>query len=347
MTITAGEGLDRERWSSFVAANADGNVFQTPEMFEVFRRARGYEPSVWSAGDEEGPLALLVPVRVSVGGRLAGLLSTRAVVYGGLLARAGLDGDHLAAALDALLGAYDRRVGGAIFTELRNVADATVLRPALERRGYRFEEHLNFLIDLDRPPDAILAGMHERARRLIRQGLRDDTVRIADVGDDEAGRRAAYDLLAATYARAGVPLADRSLFEAAHDVLSGPGMVRFWLATVDGRPAASQVALLHGTRILAWYGGSDRALARHRPNELLTWHMLTWGQANGYRVFDFGGAGRPDEPYGPRAFKEKFGGQLVNYGRFVRVHAPVRFRVAKSAYGLYRRVAAARGGGAG
>ena len=145
----------------------------------------------------------------------------------------------------------------------------------------------------------------DRARRILIGATALAVDPMSGLTVQEAGRRAAYDLLAATYARAGVPLADRSLFEAAHAVLSGPGMVRFWLATVDGRPAASQVALLHGTRILAWYGGSDRALAKHRPNELLTWHMLTWGHANGYRVFDFGGAGRPDEPYGPRAFKEK------------------------------------------
>jgi serine/alanine adding enzyme len=55
-------------------------------------------------------------------------------------------------------------------------------------------------------------------------------------------------------------------------------------------------------------------------------------------VFDFGGAGRPDEPYGPREFKSKFGGELVDYGRDVLVHGPVRLRVSRSAYAVARRL---------
>ena len=36
----------------------------------------------------------------------------------------------------------------------------------------------------------------------------------------------------------------------------------------------------------------------------------------------FGGAGKPDKPYGVRDYKLKFGGQLVNWGRFEKVHKP-------------------------
>jgi putative transposase len=42
-----------------------------------------------------------------------------------------------------------------------------------------------------------------------------------------------YDLLRQTYHRARIPLADRSLFEAAFDVLYPRGMVKFWLARID------------------------------------------------------------------------------------------------------------------
>jgi len=36
--------LDRERWSDFVSKHPYGNIFQTPEMYEVYRRTRNYEP---------------------------------------------------------------------------------------------------------------------------------------------------------------------------------------------------------------------------------------------------------------------------------------------------------------
>jgi hypothetical protein len=54
-------------------------------------------------------------------------------------------------------------------------------------------------------------------------------------------------------------------------------------------------------------------------------------------VFDFGGGGRADEEYGVRDFKAKFGGELVNYGRNVCVHGPVRLALSRAGYRLTRR----------
>jgi dTDP-D-glucose 4,6-dehydratase len=71
-------------------------------------------------------------------------------------------------------------------------------------------------------------------------------------------------------------------------------------------------------------------------NELLKWHILHWGAENGYRVYDFGGAGKPDEPYGVRDFKAKFGGELVNFGRNICIHAPTRLKLSQAGYRLFR-----------
>ena len=44
----------------------------------------------------------------------------------------------------------------------------------------------------------------------------------------------------------------------------------------------------------------------------------------GYRLFDFGGAGKADEVYGPRKFKAKVSGTLVNYGRNTFIDSSLR-----------------------
>jgi lipid II:glycine glycyltransferase (peptidoglycan interpeptide bridge formation enzyme) len=67
------------------------------------------------------------------------------------------------------------------------------------------------------------------------------------------------------------------------------------------------------------------------------WDILSWGARNGYRRYDFGGAGDPSKDYGVRTFKAKFGGELVSFGRWVRVHSAVRLRLARMGYELYRR----------
>lgn len=69
----------------------------------------------------------------------------------------------------------------------------------------------------------------------------------------------------------------------------------------------------------------------------MVWQVLEWGATKGYRTFDFGGAGKPGEDYGPRRFKAKFGGTLVNYGRNVCVHAPMRLKLSEKVYNIARR----------
>jgi lipid II:glycine glycyltransferase (peptidoglycan interpeptide bridge formation enzyme) len=82
----------------------------------------------------------------------------------------------------------------------------------------------------------------------------------------------------------------------------------------------------------------DREYGRYVPNELLAWYILRWGAENGYQVYDFGGAGKPDEEYGVRDFKAKFGGQLVNFGRNTCVHAPLALAVSRIGYRVYRKM---------
>jgi serine/alanine adding enzyme len=90
--------------------------------------------------------------------------------------------------------------------------------------------------------------------------------------------------------------------------------------------------------IYSWYSGYDIAFSKTCPNDSLVWHILEWGAKNGYSSFDFGGAGRPDEPYSPRDFKAKFGGELVNYGINICTHAPLRLKLSHIPYQIYQRV---------
>lgn len=67
--------------------------------------------------------------------------------------------------------------------------------------------------------------------------------------------------------------------------------------------------------------------------------MLQWGIQHDLSVFDFGGAGHPDETYNVRDFKSRFHGRLVNHGRFIKVYSRPRYHLARAAYTLVRRLA--------
>jgi serine/alanine adding enzyme len=325
--------LEEASWRRFIEEHSESTIFHTPEMFQVFARAEGHRPALWAITDDEARVsALLLPVQVTLANCLC-RLTTRAVAYGSVLYAPGSTGQE---ALALLLRTYTQEVDGTpLFTELRNLSNLEAVQPILHAHGFVYEDHLNYLIDLKHSPEVVLQSIGSRTRKHIRRGLRRGYVVVEEVEEREQVA-VCYDLLRQTYHRARVPLSDRSLFEAAFDVLYPRGMVRFWLARVGATPIGASVELLYKDVMFGWYGGVDRAYANYTPGELLMWHILKWGVENGYTVYDFGGAGRPGEEYGVRDFKAKFGGELVCYGRNVYVHSQMRLELSKLGYTIYR-----------
>ncbi len=73
--------LDEKRWGEFVTEHPHGNIFHTPEMFRVFARAEGFDPTLWAVVADSGRiLALMLPVRITALGQLFLRISTRSVV---------------------------------------------------------------------------------------------------------------------------------------------------------------------------------------------------------------------------------------------------------------------------
>jgi len=328
--------LNEELWRKTINENKESNIFQTPEMFEVYKRTIGFKPSLFAVKNNEGKvLSLMVPVQVTVGRGLISYLSKRAIVYGSILCSPSAEGNQ---AVELLLSAYLNKVDkSVIYSELRNVSNLKRIQPILLRNGFTFEDHLNYLIDLDFPPEQILERIGARTRKHIRRGLRRGDV-IVEEAQDESAVSTCYKLLLQTFHKSRVPLPDRSLLESAFDVLYPKGMIRFFIARVGNTPAAASVELLHKKTIFGWLGGMDRAFGSNNPNEMLMWHILKWGAENGYKLYDFGGAGKPGRLLGIKGFKAKFGGELVCFGRNTCVHAPRRFFISRKGYNLYRRM---------
>ncbi|MDH3683348.1 MAG: GNAT family N-acetyltransferase, partial [Acidimicrobiia bacterium] len=102
---------------------------------------------------------------------------------------------------------------------------------------------------------------------------------------------------------------------------------------------ASLCLLAHDGVVTYWYTGALREYSKLRASDLMVWRALEIAAARGSHTFDFGGAGKPDEEYGVRDFKVKFGGELVNFGRNVSVHSANRKRISERGYELVRRFA--------
>jgi lipid II:glycine glycyltransferase (peptidoglycan interpeptide bridge formation enzyme) len=334
MDFTITDTLDEQAWREFVDQHPQGNVFQTPEMFHVFSRAKGYRPILRAAIENNQVLALLLPVQVTLQNGPFRRLTTRSIVYGSTLCLPDMVGKE---ALVALLRNYTQLARRqSLFTELRHLSDQGAYQPVFTQCGFEYQEHLNYLINLNSPTEEIFNRIGARTRKHIRRELRKGNIVVEDA-QHSSQIKILYELIKKSYLDAHIPLADFSLFKAAFDVLHPQNMVKFWLVRSGDKYIASSVELIYKDVVYGWYGGVDRTYSSYTPNELLMWHILKWGAENGYRMYDFGGAGIPGEQYGVRDFKSKFGGQLVCHGRNLYVHSPGLLRMSSLAYNILRR----------
>jgi serine/alanine adding enzyme len=336
MSLTTVNTLNENIWRDFAAKQPQGNIFHTPEMFKVFERARGHRPLIQAVlNNHDEILALLLPVQITLMDGLFRNITTRAIAYGSILCA---PDSHGVQALTLLLRTYSHTAKHqALFTELRNLADFSHLQEVFEQNGFVYAEYLDYLIDLNGTPEQILQNIGARTRKHIRQGLRKENVKVEMLAERNQLNKW-YELVSKSYREARVPLADRSLFEAAYDILEPKGMVQFWLGSIGADYVAASAELLYKDVIYGWYSGVDREFGDDQPGEMLMWQVLSWGAQNGYKTYDFGGAGIPGEIYGVRDFKAKFGGQLVSYGRNTLVHAQTLLRISERGYQIYRQL---------
>ena len=326
--------LDERLWREFVDNHPQGQIFHTPEMYQVFARVRGYQPTLWAAVSTDGRiLALLLPVQVSLLNGPLRRLTARAVVYGSVLCAPEAEGKE---ALAPLLRTYRRGVKGSpLFTELRNLSDLSDVQPILQANGFVYEGHLNFLIDLQRPVEEIWSSVHGNVRTNVRKARHMGVIVEEVTSLDKIP--VVYAVLAKVYERIRIPLAPLSMFEAAFEILYPRHMIRIFAARAEDTYIGVVIRLLYKEVIYAWYAGAIRDYASYKANDLLDWHVLEWGSQNGFSCFDFGGAGKPDDDYGPRRFKAKFGGELVEFGRNTCAHSKLRLQISRAGYWLYRR----------
>lgn len=320
--------LDSECWRHFVAEHPKGSIFHTPEMFEVYRRAKRHKPFLLAALDRTGCiLGLLVSVRVQTLPDPFGFLSSRAIFYAEPLCQPDETG---IAALGDLLRAHDEYMGRhTLFAEVRPLRPAGVERAVLGGVGYHYTDHLNYVTDLRCPLDELWKRTSRQCKGNIRHGTREG-VTIRPV-TDRKDLNAVYTLLQASYKHARVPMADKSLFTAAFEMLYPRRMLEINVAYHDGKPIGADLLLLYRDYVFDWYRGSDRVKSLY-PGECLVWHQLQWAKENGFATYDFAGAGYPDIPYGVREFKAKFGGSLVTFGRYRHIYAPRRLFLAERFY---------------
>jgi len=323
--------LDCAKWKEFVYNHPDGNIFQTPEMYEVYKNTKNYEPVFVAAVDENQEiLGTLLAVFQKEHSGLLGMFSARLIILGAPLVK-----DNNLEVLDFILSEYNKVAPKkAIYSQFRNMWDWKDLKETFIKNGFVYEEHLDIFFDLTKNEEQLWNEMKRVRRKGIRQSYNKGIItNKIDLSDEEVFTKA-YNIILPIYKRIKLPLPDISFFKSSINNFSDN--ILSLGAFINDELIGVRIALCYNNLIYDWYAGAKDEYLNYRPNDVLPWEIMKWGIKKDYKIFQFGGAGKPNKPYGVRDYKLKFGGELVNYGRFEKVHKKGLMSLGKLLMGLYK-----------
>lgn len=329
--ITKYELIDKQSWSNFVKSHPQGNVFQSPEMYELYLSASFIHPIVVASVCDGQVDGILVVQSLSSKNPCAAWLTSRCIIMGGPLA---LNKDK--AIIDDLMTAYRSLIPlKTIYTEIRPIYDSAELFQHLSTRKWKRIGHYNILLPLDKSVDELYNQMHKERRRNVQTAIKNGLT-FEEVSSPEKIKNVVA-LIKQTYLRKHVPISYLDMFEQVLSIL-GDYAHFFACYAQDGKMIAGQLRLCYNQLVYAWFAGSDEAYFKQRPNDFLMWNVIAWSQENGYQVFDFGGGGEPGVEYGVRDYKMKYGCEIYDYGRMLYTHRPITYFLAQKAYKLYHKL---------
>jgi serine/alanine adding enzyme len=298
------------------------NLFHADNFLEFWDSVKGQQ-SIRVVYEEDGvEKGRLVGLLFSDSG-IKGYLSRRCIVWGGpVISDDVLDRNKVFEIL--MISFIEKLKGKTIYIEFRNIFDCSDFNSLFNSYGFQFCEHLNFISLLDNE-DSVKKRINRSKMQQIKKSLNSgaEIIETRDVSEISEF----YKLLTELYkkkVKTPLPRLDYFLNLSKYNV----GI--FLLIKFQNKIIGGLIIGAYNEVVYAIYScGEDGKYKDVYPSVLAFWGGLEYGLKNGLKYFDFLGAGKPNEDYGVREFKSKFGGELVNYGRYSLVLNKVLFAIGK------------------
>ena len=328
--------INPQQWQALVEQSPYATWFQTPETYEFYAAVGGelipfafgveeYEgdEAMRRSGDEaKGRLVgVIVGYTTKEKNPIKQLLTCRAIIIGGPLLAEDISDEALAALLKAI-----RRLGDkAIYVETRNFHDYSKWRNLFEANGFAYQPHLNFHVDTS-SVEVVDKNLGKSRKRDIRTTIREGVTPVMQPTIEQV--REYYQILHTLYTtKVKTPLFSWHFFEQLYHTEHA----RFILTEYQGRIIGGTVCVeLPNRTLYEWFACGEDGVYNHiYPSCYATYLGIQYAAESGCQIFDMMGAGKPDEAYGVRDFKQEFGGELVEHGRFLCIRKPLLYWIGK------------------
>jgi len=307
-------------WNDLISGNLHSSPFQTYDFFNAVNSLKNLSAEAVAIGEGNRLLSLAVVTFQKEPG-LAGFFSSRAIIYGGPVIEEGYD-EALELILKHISKTFRTKV---IYAEMRNLSDYDRFKEVFRKQSWSYVPYLDFRLRTG-DKEKMIGSVSESRLRQIKKAVKTGVTwkEAADITEVEYF----YELLTRLYKnRIGKPLLPWEFFKVFYENKLG----KYLLVHYQDRIIGGIMCPVLGNRVIyeMYVCGLDEEYKEQYPSIMATWAAIEYASETGIEIFDFMGAGKTGEDYGVRDFKARFGGEMVEYGRFLKVFKPVLFFLGK------------------
>lgn len=318
LSLQDNKKIDRKQWQTLVSSSSTSSCFQTPEYYDFLSSLSFLEPFLFAVSEDNELKGVIVGYITSEKG-FKHFFSRRAIIHGGVLMSPTISDEALASLLKHTTAQLSQK---SIYIEIRNYFDYSEKKHVFEKNGFKYNQHLNFHVDTSGREEAF-ARLSSTKRRDIRITIQNGAEIIKNPSEHEITEY--YGILSDLYInKIKLPLFPLEFFIS----LSKSEIGKFFITKYKDEVIGGSVCIgLNGILYEFFACGMDKKFKNIYPSTLATWGAIEYAAENGFKYFDMMGAGKPNDGYGVRNFKSKFGGKLVEYGRFIHICNKIMWRI--------------------
>lgn len=186
----------------------------------------------------------------------------------------------------------------------------------LSQQGFvRRDDYLTFSLRLNGNTEQSWSKLGERKKKQVRKAERSGVETFEAAGKPDL--KTFHLLYQNTMKKLGSPPQSYSFFDRMWDLFY-PQNMKVFLARLGDKYIAGKLFLLHNNTIYQAYKASLGEYLNLRPNDLLQWHLIKWGNEHRFKYIDFGRTRKKDE--GTILFKKQWGGEPVDMPYFYKFY---------------------------
>jgi lipid II:glycine glycyltransferase (peptidoglycan interpeptide bridge formation enzyme) len=331
MLLLRNHQISLEKWRGMLAISPYSSAFQTPDFYELCNGVPGISAEAFAL-EEDNYLKALCVVTLQKEPGIRGYFSRRAIIYGGPVLFDS-DKESFNLLLKSIAEQFKRKV---IYLEARNYFDYSQFHDHYIKAEWRWLPYLNVRLSLkEKSIEDVLASMKYNRKREIKLSLAEGAIYREAIDISEVQNL--YLILKELYTKkVKLPVPNLEFFIKIFKSAIGKVFIVLHNNQIIG---GSFCLYLEKKTIYTMYYCGLRGYQKNIfPTHLSILAAIDFGIRNNLEYLDFMGAGLRGKEYGVRKYKYEFGGELVEYGRYIRINNPFLYKVGALALKLIKKL---------